>query len=132
MLPACIVRRADATQPQGAVLCRGATTLEANTTWARAARALYAPTYADPAPAMRLPGLTTQGLTTLVDAAEVAATGYAPVVPGAGPFAPATVVSISPIPAHSIDCVGPNPRVKVDTYFGATDPKQGAGVLYCG
>ena len=132
MLPACIVRRADATQPQGAVLCRGATTLEANTTWARAARAFYAPTYADPAPAMRLPGLTAQGLTTLVDTAEIAATGYTAVVPGAGPFAPATVVSISPIPAHSIDCVGPNPRVKVDTYFGATDPKQNAGVLYCG
>jgi hypothetical protein len=131
MLPACIVRRASESSPQGLLLCRGNSTVEANTTWARTARALWAPAYlqTDVAAAMRLPGLSATGLTFLAETGQVGGTRYTNVLPGAGPFPKETFVEIAPVPPGS-ECVGNHPHAKVDTYFSAIDGKQGAGGIY--
>lgn len=131
MLPACIVRRASESAPQGVLMCRGASTVESNTTWARTARGLWSPFYhaGDVAAAMRLPGLSTQGLTLLADTGVVGGTRYTSVLPGTGPFPKPTFVEIANVPPGS-ECVGSHPHAQIDTYFSATDPKQGAGGMY--
>jgi hypothetical protein len=131
MLPACIVLKARGTDRQGPLLCRGLTTAEANTTYARAAEAAYGPAYASLAPAMTLD--LTNGLQTRPETEDIRTATYRQVVAGVNPKGadkPVTVQALTSRDAGT--CMGTKVTDLVPIYFDATDPKQGqGGAVYC-
>ncbi len=134
MLPACVVQRSDGKTPQGPLLCRGASTLEANTSYARAAEALYGPTYSGSlAPAMLMPGIDRLGLQVLGETARIGGSTYREVVLGSAPEGRDKPVTVrAPGPNDATQCLGTRVTDKVPSYFDATDPKQGhGGAVYC-
>lgn len=134
MLPACVARRADGATPQGPLLCRGATTLEANTSYARAAEALYGPAYSGGlAAAMVMPTLGATGIQTLGDDHPITATQYRQVTLGPDPAGTDDPVELRALGPHDAQaCMGARVTDKVPVYFDATDPRQGqGGAVYC-
>lgn len=133
MLPACIVRKADSAGAQGPLLCRGSTTLEANTSYARSAEAAYGPAYQSVEPAMVLADLAKQGIQVLPDTVGIGGSTYCPVVLGPNPPDSKTKLVVGRPGPHDVQqCIGATSTDKVPTYFDATDPKQGkGGAVYC-
>ena len=118
MQPACIV----ATGGGSSLLCRGANTVEANTTYARTAQALYGPGYGLAPTAMRVVGLSRAGLRVLPDDAPVSANTYLPVTVGPGPY----------VVAPAVHAAAKGNAACMATYRDATDPANQSGVVYCG
>jgi hypothetical protein len=117
MQPACIVASA------AGLLCRGANTVEANTTYARTAQALYGPGYGLAPTAMRIAGIGRAGLRVLPDDAPVSATAYFPVTVGPGPYAVAPAVRASATTGTACPAAA---------YHDATDPADQPETVYCG
>jgi hypothetical protein len=133
MLPACIVQKAQGSTLQGPLLCRGATTLEANTSYARAAEALYGPDYTSVDPAMLLPDLGKRGLRVHPESRDIGGSTYRVVTTGPNPQGtdePVTVQSLTP--EDGGQCIGRSVSSVVPIFFDPTDPKQGqGGAVYC-
>ena len=127
--PPCVRRSGD---PVGPLLCLGRTTLEANTTFARAAEARYGPTYAAVPSGMRLKGMGAAGFAVLNDGVAVDSTSvYRQVVAGS----PEPVGTDAPLELRVLDpardfpaCLGQQPGA-VPSYGDATHVGPGGPVL---